>query len=166
MPVARCGDDGDDEPLTPEQQKAAERIEALNKAAAQRTITPMMSFCIAFGLTWPVSMSIKSKMRGIGVTLCSLVCTAPVLYAVVGMATRSSKKDVASAMEGAKNRDLPSRLLACTLAGFLFPAAQVMVATGEIATAIGAVLTGVAGSVGLFLAIVDTASEARKEENW
>ncbi len=166
MLVARCDDDDDDEPMTPEQQAAAARIDALNMAASKRTLTPMMTACMAAGLTWPLSMSIRSGTRGIGMTVCSLVCTAPVLYAVVGLATRSSESDVATAMESAKSRELPTRLLMCLLAGFVFPALQVTVATGEIATGLSAVLTGLAGSFGLFFSVVDTAGEARREEGW
>ena len=98
--------------------------------------------------------------------MCSLVCAGPVLYAVVGFATRASASDVAAAMDSAKNREVPTRLLACVLAGFFFPAAQVAVATGEVATGLSAVVTGLAGSFGLFFSVVDTAGEARREEGW
>lgn len=165
--VARCDDDDDDDkPMTPEQQAAAARIDALNAASSKRTITPMMATCIAAGLTWPMSMSMRSGIRGMGVTMCSLMCTGSALYAVIGFATRASASDVAAAMESAKNREVPTRLLACLLAGFIFPAAQVAVATGEVATGLSAVLTGLAGSIGLFFSVVDSAGEARREEGW
>lgn len=164
--VVRCDDDDDDKPMTPKQKSAAAKIEALNKAASNRTLTPMMALCMAAGLTWPLSMSLKQGMGSLRLSAVSLVCTVPALYAVVGMATRTSKKDIAAAMDGAKKRETPSLLLGCTLVGFAFPAAQVAVATGEIATAVTAALTGLAGAFGLFFVVVDTAEEARSQEEW
>ena len=124
-----------------------------------------MSIAMGLSYTWPLALSLRI------VPVLTLVGMA--LYSVVGFAVHGKKNDINNTIESALmlccrsfGAETAVETLRCTIAGFILPAAQVMLVTGQVATAVAAAATGITGACGVFFLVVGGAEEAQREEGW
>ena len=130
----------------------------------------MMSIAMGLSYTWPLALSLRIVPV---LTLVGMALSVPTLYSVVGFAVHGKKNDINNTIESALmlccrsfGAETAVETLRCTIAGFILPAAQVMLVTGQVATAVAAAATGFTGACGIFFLVVGGAEEAQREEGW
>ena len=139
--ATRCDDDDDDEddgPKTPSQLAHAAKIKSLTEQAGSVRITPGMAIFLVGGLAMPLGGFI-AQGGALATTFGGLLLSFPCLYAVVGLATQVSEKEGLQLLEDAKERKIPTLLVASLAVGIIAPAVATVVRSGNMRSTIVAV---------------------------